>query len=903
MRVAYLKQFRYASFLYMCNGQTTLPVPKRHKASFNRNHHPLIRTHPPPMRTLSHYCCLAPYMRYLFLLFFYMGSFVPAHAQEETGGAPPRLQIAQVTNSIYGRIQDWNSNTGLEAISVQLYRAATPDSLITAMLTLPNGDFRFENLPPADSFRLIVTGIGYARQEQWVVFAAAGPGNAVAKDLGNIILQPDAQVLSAVVVTSEKQALVMGIDRRVFNVDQSLTATGGTATDVMKNIPSVTVDVDGNVTLRNSTPQIFVDGRPTILTLDQIPANDIERVELITNPSAKFDAASTGGIINVVMKRNKKVGINGIFSAGVGYPGILNSNLSINVRQNKFNFFATGSYNQSGGRATGKTFRQNKRNGLIEDYFNQVSEEERTRRFTAARFGADFFMDNRNTFSLTQGFVQGKFDNAEVQDQQFLDINQVPERFGKRSAESENKFYRYNTQLNYAHKFPQDGKELTANINYNYGKGNSASDILNSFFNPDGSLLADPSVVKNRGDNNNNQVTLQLDYVQPKDENTKLETGLRSYINNFSNRFDARSVNNGVETPLALSNNIEYREIVNAFYVTYSKKINTFSYQAGLRAEHSKFAGKLLDTGKEFGYDYPSNLERIFDALFPSLFLTKTISEGKEMQLNYSRRIRRPNFWQLNPFVNINDPLNISQGNPELKPEFTNSLEFNYSQQYKQGNFLASVYYRNTQGDITRYSDTISTAQFQQLNEAAIAPNAILNTFINAQQMNRLGAEFTVQHKIGEFFDITPTINGEYQVANAKVGNLDLGNEGFNWEAKLIANYKIVQKKPSFFNNLGFQLIGEYESPRIMPQGYQIPEFSVDMAIRKDFLKKKKASLTLSANDIFWTNRDGSVFDTESFYQESNRRNIRSFRLTFSYKFGDAEFKLFNQRGNDGGDD
>ncbi len=164
--------------------------------------------------------------------------------------------------------------------------------------------------------------------------------------------------------------------------------------------------------------------------------------------------------------------------------------------------------------------------------------------------------------------------------------------------------------------------------------------------------------------------------------------------------------------------------------------------------------------------------------------------------------------------------------------------------------------------------------------------------------MNRLGAEFTVQHKIGEFFDITPTINGEYQVANAKVGDLDLGNKGFNWEAKLISNYKIVTTKSSFFNNFGFQLIGEYESPRVMPQGNRIPEYSVDMAIRKDFLKKKKASLTFSANDVFWTDRDGAVFDTESFYQESSRRNVRSFRLTFSYKFGDAEFKLFNQRNN-----
>ncbi len=836
-------------------------------------------------------------MKYIFLLLLHPILLDSAHAQGEQAPAI-RTQVSTGSNSIYGRIMDASSNKGLEAISVQLYQGALPDIMVTAMFTRPNGDFRFENLPPSDTFRLVVTGIGYTPQEQLLLFAAASREKNEAKDLGNITLLQEAQVLSTVVVTAEKQAMVMGIDRRVFNVDQSLTATGGTATDVMKNIPSVTVDVDGNVTLRNSTPQVFVDGRPTILTLNQIPASDIEKVELITNPSAKFDAASTGGIINVVMKRNKRVGINGIVSAGAGYPGILNGNTSLNMRQNKFNFFATGSYNQSGGKADGKTLRQNKRNGVIENYFNQFSEEKRKRRFYSARFGADFFMDNRNTFSITQGFVQGTFDNAEKQDQEFLNNNQAPERFGLRSSESENNFSRYNTQLNFAHKFPQQGKELSANINYNYGKGNSATDILNSFYSPDGTLISDPAVVKNKGSNNNDQVTLQLDYVQPQGEHTKLETGLRSYINNFQNQFDARSLNNGVETSLSLSNNIEYREMVNAIYVTYSSKIKTFSYQAGLRAEHSRFDGTLLDTGKEFGYDYPANLARLFDALFPSLFLTKTISEGKEIQFNYSRRISRPNFWQLNPFVNINDPLNISQGNPELKPEFTNSFELNYSQQYNKGNFLASVYYRNTEGDITRYSDTISTAQYQQLNEAAIAPNAILNTFINAQNMNRLGAEFTVQHKINELFDLTPTINGEYQVANATVGNLDLGNKGFNWEAKLIANYKVVTPKASFFNNFGFQVIGEYESPRVMPQGNQIPEYSVDVAIRKDFLQKKKASLTFSANDIFWTDRNGTVFDTGIFYQETSRRNVRSFRLTFSYKFGDVAFKLFNQRNN-----
>ncbi|HVG43006.1 MAG TPA: outer membrane beta-barrel family protein, partial [Chitinophagaceae bacterium] len=775
------------------------------------------------------------------------------------------------------------------------------DSIVGAMFTRPNGDFRFTNLSPADSFKLVITAIGYAATEQRIPFSSSGNNGFFEKDLGNILLEQDVKTLAAVTVTAQKPALQMGIDRRIFDVSKSLTATGGTAVDVMKNIPSVTVNVAGEVTLRNSTPQIFVDGRPTILTLEQIPADNIERVELITNPSAKFDAASTGGIINVVLKRNKRVGLNGVISVGAGYPNILNSNVSLNARQGAFNFFVSGSYNQSGGKANGSTERQNLNKGIIENYFNQYSINNRQRRFASIRFGLDYFLDNRNTISVTQGLVKGKFDNKEEQDQEYLNSNKILERFGDRTSENKSDFNRYTTELNFSHKFPDVGKELTAGITYNYGNGATNTNILNRFYFPDGREFSAPARVRNEGSNNNDQVTVQVDFVNPLSENAKLETGIRSFINNYGNKFSTYSINNGSETKLPLSNNIEYREMVNAFYITYSNKLKWISYQAGLRAEHSDFSGSLLDSGKDFGYRYPKSIDQLFDALFPSLFLTKELSESAEMGANYSRRIRRPNFWQLNPFVDINDPVNLSQGNPELRPQFTNSFELNYSQEYKSGSFMASAYFNNTQGNITRYSDTISAAQYAQLNNAAIDPNAILNTFINGRYSNRLGGELTLQHKIGERFEITPTVNAEYQKVKADVNGLNLSNKGINWEAKLITNYRIVTEKPSFFNNFSIQAIGEYESPRIMPQGKALPEYSVDFALRKEFLKDKRGSLTLSANDIFWTDREGTIYDTENFYQESYRRNVRNFRINFSYRFGDNDFKLFNRNSNNGG--
>jgi outer membrane receptor protein involved in Fe transport len=833
---------------------------------------------------------------------------VYAQVEREEPSAANNPQITINSNRILGKVLESKTGRPLELATVQLHALTTDslgavkDSLVAGMFARSNGDFSFGNLPAADSFRLTISGVGYKTVERSIPWKGR-EGGAVALDLGDIVIEPDEQVLSGVTVTAQRSALVMGIDRKVFSVEGSLTSTGGTALDVMRNIPSVSVDVEGNVQLRNTQPQIFIDGRPTILTLDQVPADQIERVELITNPSAKFDAASSGGIINIVMKRNRRVGLNGVASAGVGYPGIYNGNLTLNARQGKINLFASGGYNESAGKAEGRTLRQNKDNGVVSNYFNQYSWNDRLRRFQSLRFGLDFFATNRTTFSLTQNIAGGKFGNEEEQDQEYVSAARVLERTGQRFSESNSRFNRYNTQFNLARRFPEQGREISANLNYNWGDGRENASIVNSFFYPNGAPYGTPARVRNSGNNNNDQYTFQVDYTDPMGDDSKLELGARSFINQQQSRFSSFSVNNGTEVLLPLSNNYAYKEYINAAYMSYSNRIKTFSYQAGLRAEHSRFEGELVDSAKKFGYDYPSSMGRFFDALFPSLFLTKAVGENVELQVNYTRRIRRPNFWQLNPFIDINDPVNLQQGNPELRPEFVNSFEFNYSQKYKAGSFLGVIYYRNNLDDITRYSDTISAAQYNQLNNAAIDPNAILNTFINARSTNRLGAELTLQHKIGTSFDITPTIDMQYRKVNADVGDLNLSNEGFTWEGQLTLNYKLDEKKPPLLRNLGFQLQTEYESREVTAQGYNKPQFGMDFALRKDFLKDKKASFTFNINDVFNSYRYVNVYDTENFFQESfRRRNVRSFRLSFTYKFGREDFTL-SRRGEDRGGD
>ncbi len=814
------------------------------------------------------------------------------------------LTAQDPANATHGKIigKVIANNTGVEAASVYLYlvREDAADSLAGGMLTTAKGEFDIPGVRVGQSYRLEVSAIGYQPYEKEFVFRLPSPLDPVV-DMGNISLEIGADYLTEVTVTAQRSALQMGIDRKSFDVSQSLNSTGGTAIDVMRNIPSVSVDVDGNVSLRRSSPQIFVDGRPTILTLDQIPADNIERVELITNPSAKFDAASSGGIINVVLKKDKKLGLNGILTLGTGIPKNNNANLSLNWREGKFNFFVNGNYNSSSADPEGRSNRINKRDGLITDYYDQTSITDRNNTFRSVRFGADYFLDNRNTISISQNFVKGSFDNVQTQDQRWYDADRILTRYGDRISEGENGFNRSSTRLSYERKFATTGKRLTADITHDIGKGNNFTSITNQSFLVDGTPMAAAALVENDGRNNNKQTTVQIDYETPFNESGRFEAGARMYINDYESLFESFSVVSGGKTKLPLSNNIAYIEKVYAAYATLGNSFDDigFKYQLGLRGEYSNFDGKMVDSNRSFGYELPSKLSNIFDALFPSVYLTKDLGNGNEVQLNFSRRVRRPNFWQINPFVDISDAMNIRKGTPGLKPMFTNSFEFNYSKTYDKGSFMAVAYYRNTTNYITTFADTISAELYEELREANVEPTAIVNEFINGSSRNRWGTEFVLQHRFTNNFDVTPSINAQYTMVRAVTDKLDLSNEGFNWDAKLTINYRFLQSH-GLLKKLSIQALGEYESPEVTPQGKRLEMYVANIAFRKEFLKNNRGTLTFAVNDIFNTQRRGNVLDTEFYYQDSYfRRNVRNFRLTFTYKFGKADFSLFKrERGN-----
>lgn len=837
---------------------------------------------------------------------------VLAQVEKEPLSTPDVTEILPVNkNTIIGKVLEFGTNKPLQSASVQLFAVipqgehGSTDTLINVALSRANGDFTISNIAFHDSLLLIISSVGYQPDMHYIEKSKSEKLLVGRLDIGNVILTREEHQLAGVVITANRPQMQLGIDKKVFDATQSLSSKGGTAVDLMQNIPSLSVDVDGNVTFRDGTPTIYVDGRPTTLTLEQIPADNIDRVELVSNPSAKYDASSGGGIINIILKKDKKSGFNGIASLSGGIPGIFRSNLTLNLRQNKINFFVSGGYNTSGGQAKGNSSRATRDKGIVTDYFNQTNTVDRHREFKFIRGGMDYFIDNRNTLSLSQGYTQGDFSNNQRQDQRYLDAGQALVKYGRRFSDDGFQFRRNNSQMSFTHKFPKDGHQLDASITVNYGGVNSLSNITNDFFSPDDAPLGDPQLVQNVGSNNNTQWTGQIDYANPISDRAKIETGLRTYVNDYGSIFDSYNVADGGKVKLPLSNHYQYQEQVHAAYFTFTDHLGSFGYQVGLRGEYSRFDGKLIDSSESFGYKYPTSLKNIWDALFPSLFLSQKIGENDELQLNYSRRINRPSFWQLNPFIDINDPQNIQQGNPALRPEFRNSLEFNYSKTYgNNNNLLVTLYYRNIRGDITRYSDTLTAAQYEKLENSAVDPNAILNTYINANSVNNTGLEVTLKQTIMKGWDVTPSFSIFYREVNAGIQNMDLSNQGAVWKTNVQSTYKFnPANEKSGLRNLSIQVDGRYISPRVIPQGKMLENYSIDLAVKKDIFKNNAGSLIFGVNDLFDSQKHGVIYDTPSFYQESySRWRTRSFRLTFSYRFGNADFKLFNRNGGGGND-
>jgi len=819
----------------------------------------------------------------------------------------------------YGKIIDSTTNKSLESVSVQLIQnkldTATKkrkDVVIAGMLTDKKGNFSLENLPVVATFKLKITGIGYKTIEEKVFFNIKMGGdmsqmmNAVDKDLGNIKLETDTKQLAEVNITGTKSLFQMGIDRKIFNVDKNLTSVGGTAVDVMKSVPSVNVDIDGNVTLRNAPPQIFVDGRPTTLTLDQIPADAIQSVEIITNPSAKFDASGGGsGILNIVLKKARKTGYSGNVRANVDSRARVGFGGDFNAKQGKINFFANTMFAQIKSISNVQSTRTDFLSNGNTVFLNQTDAPVNKGSFAFVRGGLDFFADIRNTFTVAGAYVKGNFNSEDMinieRDTNY--INSISKETGLRGSAGNFSFRNYGSTFSYKHNFANAGKELTADVNYNRSKNDNNGLYQTQFFynnsNPKGPMVKEQSL----GGGETKFLTVQTDFVNPITDKIKLEMGARAAVRNyssFSNNLFFNSVTGTYDAITGLSNNYKFKDEVYAGYVTFTQSIKNFTYQLGARIESSKYTGTQIDKNLTFANQYPFSF-------FPSVFLTQKINDKQSLQLNYSRKINRPNFFQLIPYIDFSDSLNLSKGNPNLIPEFTNLLEFSYQVDLDKGNsLLGTVYYRNTNDLITRY-------QYRDKNpNAARTDSVIINSFANANNSYAYGLELTGKIKPATFWDITANMN----LYNSKINGNNIQNnleaQQVSWFGKLNNSFKLPK-------NYSIQFTANYQSKTILPSsgsggnrgggmmfgggqlstanGYIKPNYGFDIAFRKDFLKNNAASLTLSISDIFRTRVYSTHSESVYFVQDNiRRRDPQVARLNFNWRFGKFDVSLFKRK-------
>jgi iron complex outermembrane receptor protein len=775
----------------------------------------------------------------------------------------------QGTYRAFGKIIDAKTKKGMDYVAVSIL-AADKDSLITGMLTESNGEFSFDNLS-IGSYRLKAVYEGYTPVIKKVTISASNPE----QDLGNIAMQVTAHNMNEVTVTADRAASTLSVDKKVFNVDKDISSRGGNALDVMQNLPGVAVDADGNVTLRNNTPLVYVDGKPTTLTLDQIPSDQIDRIEVITNPSAKYEAAASGGIINVVMKHNTKPGYNGLITALAGTNDQYNGTAMINVHKGIIG--ASLSANVSG--ATNTTQGYDNRvnlntNTAPSSYFDQNQQKTNERRYENIRAGLDFYISNRNTLSLTQTVVFGWFDNTFNTNQTNMDSTNTQTSFGRNYNLEAVTRRNYTTMLDFRHTYPRRGKEY--NITLQYDRRTSVTTFIDTTntYDPSGNILPGSRGVFKQSipsGTESHTITAQWDFTHPLRDSIKLEYGVRGYYQRINSFANTDSFGNGVyASDQALTTDFLTQQTINAAYFSISQHVKRFSYQIGVRYEEDYFLGQLLNLNQTFSYKYPQSPSSFYQGFFPSFFLSQSINEHHLFQLNATRKTNRPSNGQLNPNLEVIDQKDYTKGNAALQPEFINQGEINYDMTYRVIDWLSSAYARYTQNPIVgvnTYNDTT---------------DILLATYTNGTGKFNYGWENTFKFFPVKGLSITADVNLFYTSIQAYLPEGDktvlLTNQGLSYTAKGIIVYKFP---------LGFsaQINGSYEAPKPVPQGTTLPVYYFDFAASKEL---GPLTINLGVSDVLNTHASGYNYYVPDEYTQYlyKRRQTRYAKLGLTFRFG-----------------
>ncbi len=768
-------------------------------------------------------------------------------------------QMAEAEGILTGQLIDNQTNQIIEYGNIILF-SYRDSSMVTGTISDSQGKFILNKIPFGMYF-LRASFIGY---HELIVDSIRIRPNSMNVDLGILKLDESSIMLGNVVVTGEKEMIINNLDKKVINVEKDLTTIGGTGVDVVQNIPSVSVDVDGNVSYRgNQNIRILIDGKPSELLglgsgdiLSNIPATDIESVELVTNPSARYDPEGTGGILNIILKKKIAGGLNGTISATAGTGDKYNGSMNISYRLSSFNLFGSFDSRMFRNENFGNSLRSNNFNNNI-SYLDQSNDgifERDGYNFTT---GVDYIPDNYNTFTFSFRGRRNSFDNSGLVQNTTLNSQNEITRYFERISDADRSMRAFNYTLSYRRTFDTKGAELTSDVVFGDFKMDRDENFVQTSFNTDKQPTGEPDLLQ-RGlsDNKNKQWTIQTNYINPIEGFGRIETGYQISLRNFNSNNDYLNFDydiNDWSNDISRKRNFEYEESIYALYGIYSNSYEDFKYQVGLRAEQTDAAGdELLDT---------TSFKKNYFAVYPTVHLVQSLPNFQEVQLSYSRRVSRPNNRILNPYVDRSDSLNISYGNPELDPEFINALELGYSKLFGRTALTSSVFYRNTQDAITRYT----IIRDDEVTET---------TWRNLAKNVSYGVELTASSPIFAWF----RANASFTYFRNEFEGFNISAEDYSWMSRLNTTFTPAK-------DFNFQINLNYNAPGFSLQGTTKEQFSTDVAMRKDFMDGQ-LSLTFRVSDVFNTRK----WESETFGPNFLTTSYRKFESRVAY-FG-ISFRL-----------
>lgn len=753
---------------------------------------------------------------------------------------------------IVGVLTDFNDTIPVEFANVALY-SQNDSLLVTWTVSKENGAFELTKVP-VGTFKLIINYVGYEKRTVNNVIINA---ENITVNLGRIKLSPLNTALGEVTVVGVRKSVVSKIDRKVINVGNDINSTGGTAIDVLKNVPSLSVDADGVVSLRGSSDvSVLIDGRPTSIDaskLDQIPSSEIESVEIITNPTAKYNPEGKGGIINIKLKQKKSGESNGnaIITAGTGnkYTGVLSLNYNVGI----FNFFT--SYNGMFKKIESERYLlRESYNSDTTHYLQQNANTNldiRSNKFTIGT-NINLGLQNKLTISFTNNLL--KKTDADATLSQYFD----------KSMHLNNKIFTDNAEfissssqdysLSYKRNFDKKGEELT--MDYNYSKSNENQNQPQTFHFTNYSTSDE---IFNKTNNYNSNI--QVNWVLPLTNESKFECGIQSIVRGTKlNYFQSNLVGNVWKTDYLTDNSFIYDEQIHSAYSSLIGEFNKLSYIAGLRLEQSIVDGKQTINSEEIRHRY-------FNA-YPSLSLMYSLNKNSDLQLSYSRRINRPTARQINPFVDKSNLEVFRSGNPDLSPEYVNSLEAGYTGNWGKTNAGITIFYKQITNIINPVTllDTIGISH--------IAPQ-------NISSSQNLGFELTYEQLLTNWWKISS--NGSFYRNNLNSANFGISNNSYSYNARLNNQFTPISKT-------SIQFVANYTGPFIAITSKMKPQFSFDIAIKRDFFDNK-LTLTARATDIFNTLKNSYTSWGSNFTANNWRKmETRVVYFSLSYNFGTNVF-------------